>query len=401
MNDPSRVRVSGPLAVYASGFVEELVGRGYVRCSAVAQVQLMAHLSRWMAEQGLGVDDLSGERVDEFVLARHRARYRHLVSPRSVARLLGYLASLGVTPTAPPLAGTPVEKLVEHYGSYLVGERSLAAGTVRYYLRFARLFLSALSIGDGVELSELTAAEVSRFVLDECGRRSFGSAKNLVAALRSLLRFLYVEGLTANPLAAAVPPVAPWRGGRLPRVLDQRSMRRLLSSCDRRTTTGRRDHAILVVVSRLGLRAGEVAALRLDDIDWRAGEIVVRGKGDRYERMPLPVDVGETLAGYVRRGRPRVESRRLFLRVKAPINGLSGAGVSGVVHAACRRAGLPVVGAHRLRHAVAAEMLWRGAGLAEIGQVLRQRSSFTTAVYARVDRVALRALARRWPGSAP
>jgi site-specific recombinase XerD len=361
----------------------------------------MAHLSRWMTEQGLGVDDLSGERVDEFVLARQRAGYRHLVSPRSVTRLLGHLASLGVTPTAPQLAGTPVEQLLEQYGSYLVGERSLAAGTVRYYRRFARLFLSALSSDEGVELSELTAAEVSRFVVDECGRRRVGSAKNLVAALRSLLRFFYVEGLTANPLAAAVPPVAPWRGARLPRVLDQGSVRRLLSSCDRRTATGRRDHAILVVLARLGLRAGEVAALGLDDVDWRTGEIVVRGKGDRYERMPLPVDVGEALAGYVRRGRPRVESRRLFLRVKAPINGLSGAGVSGVVHAACRRAGLPVVGAHRLRHAVAAEMLWRGAGLAEIGQVLRQRNSFTTAVYARVDRVALRELARRWPGSAP
>jgi integrase len=174
---------------------------------------------------------------------------------------------------------------------------------------------------------------------------------------------------------------------------------RLLGSCDRRTATGRRDYAILIVLERLGLRAGEVAALELDDIDWGRGEIVVRGKADRHEQLPLPVDVGEALAAYVRRGRPRCEDRHLFLRVYAPAVGLSPEGVSNVVGAACRRAGLPMVGAHTLRRTSACETLRRGGSLAEIGELLRQRSSFTTALYAKVDRAALEHVVRPWPGA--
>jgi len=171
-------------------------------------------------------------------------------------------------------------------------------------------------------------------------------------------------------------------------------------SCDRRTSTGRRDHAILLLLVRLGLRAGEVAALKLDDVDWRQAEIVIHGKADRRERLPLPIDVGEAVAGYLRWSRPRTGSRQLFLRVKAPIVGLSGDGVTRVVHAACHRAGLQLVGAHRLRHTAATEMLRRGGGLVEIGQVLRHRSLLTTAIYAKVDSATLQGLARHWPGGA-
>jgi len=269
---------------------------------------------------------------------------------------------------------------------------------VRYYTRTARLFLSWMAADAKLDPGRLTTAEVTGFVLAESRRRSVGSAKNLVAALRSLLRFLYLEGVTVNPLVGAVPSVAPSHGTRLARGLDEEAVARLLASCDRRTNTGRRDFAILVLLSRLGLRAGEVAALELDDVDWRAGEIVVHGKGRRHETLPLPVDVGEALAGYLRRGRPRVQPRRLFLRVKAPIAHLTGDGVTNVVRTACRRAGLPVVGAHRLRHFAATETLRKGASLPEIGQLLRQGTMFTTATYAKVDRVALSRLARRWPG---
>lgn len=401
MKDPSRVRVRGLLEPYAWGFAEELGRQGYAPSSVVAQVQLMAHLSRWMAQQDLAGNELSSERVGQFVRARRAAGYRHLVSSRSLSRLLGHLASLGVVQVPPArVADTPVEVLVERYGTYLVGERGLAAGTVRAYVRVAGLFLSWISSGAGLELGELTAAQVSRFVVTESRRRSVGSPKNLVAALRSLLGFLYVEGLTVSPLAGAVPAVAPWQGARLPRALEKGVAARLVASCDRRTTTGRRDHAILVLLVRLGLRAGEVAAFDLDDVDWRAGEVVICGKGDRRERLPLPVDVGEALAGYLRRGRPGVECRRLFLRVKAPIVSLTGDGVTRVVYAACRRAGLAPVGAHRLRHTAATETLRQGASLAEIGQLLRHRSAFATAIYAKVDRVALGGLARRWPGAA-
>jgi site-specific recombinase XerD len=283
-------------------------------------------------------------------------------------------------------------------GSYLLEERGLAAGTVRYYERVARLLLAGVAAPDGgLDLGLLTADDVGRFVLGECAARSVGSAKNVVMALRSLLRFLHLEGITAGDLAGAVPAVAP-QPRSLPRALDPGVVARLLASCDRRTSTGRRDFAVLTVLARLGLRAGEVAAIELGDIDWRRGELLVRGKGGRRERLPVPVDVGQALASYVQRGRPRVRCERLFLRVYAPIAGLSGDGVSRIVHAACRRCGLPLVGAHWLRHTAATETLRAGASLEEIGQLLRHGSTFTTAIYAKVDRERLRELARPWPG---
>jgi integrase/recombinase XerD len=396
MKDPSRVTVTGPLAPYARGFCERLSERGYAPDSAVAQVQLMAHLSRWMLSENLTAADLQLEEVEQFAHVRRAAGYGRYRSRVALNPLLDYLRALDVVPT-PALADpeTPSDELLARYYRYLVGERSLAEGTIRYYARIARLFLSEM---DGPDLSHLTTAEVSRFVLEECRRRKVGSAKNVVMALRSWLRFLYVEGLTATPLAAAVPAIAPWRASPLPRMLRPQTVSQLLHSCDQGTRTGRRDHAILLLLARLGLRAGEVAALELDDVDWRQGELIIRGKADRRERLPLPVDVGEALVNYLRWSRPRIASRRLFLRVIAATTGLSSDGVTRVVHAACRRVGVPLVGAHRLRHTAATEMLRQGGGLAEIGQVLRHRSSFTTAIYAKVDDGALRQLARSWPG---
>jgi site-specific recombinase XerD len=399
MKDPSRVQVTGALERYARGFRVELARQGYAPDSAAQRMQLMACLSRWMAAEQFAVAELTPERAQQFVQWRRTAGYRHFRSPRGLVPLLTHLRALGAAPVpvAPPV-DDPIDVMVERYRAYLLGERGLATGTVSYYERVARLFLAQISMPDGkLELGRVSTAEVGRFVLEQCAARSFGSAKNVVMALRSLLRFLHLEGLTVGDLAGAVPPVAP-QPRSLPRALDARVVARLLASCDRRTKTGRRDFAVIIVLARLGLRAGEVAAIELSDIDWLAGELLVRGKGGRRERLPVPVDVGKALASYVQRSRPRVSSERLFLRVYAPIGGLSGDGVSRVVHAACRRCGLPLVGAHRLRHTAATETLRAGASLEEIGQFLRQQSTFTTAIYARVDRVALRGLARPWPG---
>jgi integrase/recombinase XerD len=173
----------------------------------------------------------------------------------------------------------------------------------------------------------------------------------------------------------------------------------LLQSCDRASPAGRRDFAILMLLARLGLRRGEVAALKLDDVDWRAGEIVIRGKGSRIDRLPLPSDVGQALVDYLRDGRPRGFGRRLILPARAPYGELSPRAIAAVVMRACKRAGIAPVGAHRLRHTIASELLRRGAGLPEIGQLLRHRSIDTTAIYAKVDRRALSRLALAWPGS--
>jgi integrase/recombinase XerD len=373
---------------------------GYASSSAVNQLKLAGHLSRWMTIEGLSAPELVPVEIERYVAARRAARYRHNLSEQGLRPLLEYLRGLGVLAgPAPSSPATPHERLLEDYASYLVAERSLASGTVCYYLRFARLFVSSVSDETGLGLGAITTGDVSRFVVEQCGRRSVGSARTLVMALRSLLRFLHVTGLSATPLAGAVPAVAPWRERSLPEGLSPAAVARLLGSCDHRGATGRRDYAILVVLLRLGLRAGEAAALELDDIDWRRGELVVRGKGDRREQLPLPVDVGEALAAYLRRGRPRCQDRHLFLRVKAPTAGLKADGVTKVVHAACRRAGLPVAGAHRLRRTNACATLRRGGSLAEVGEILRQRSAFTQALYAKVDRAALERVARPWPGA--
>jgi site-specific recombinase XerD len=251
-------------------------------------------------------------------------------------------------------------------------------------------------------LERVTAAAVSAFVLAEASRRPGTSICSVATALRSLLGFLHVEGLLECSLTGAVPGVGAWRGASLPRPLGPGELRRLLASCDRRRAIGRRDFAILLLLGRIGLRCGEVAGLALEDIDWRAGELVIYGKGRRDDRLPLPADVGEALAGYLRRGRPAdALDRSVFVRALAPHRAMGSRAVSRVVAAAAARAGLDPVRAHRLRHTAATELLRAGATLPEVGQVLRHRRLLSTAIYAKVDERSLRQLARPWPGSRP
>jgi len=399
MRDPSRVRVSGPLARFAPGFVGELARLGYTPVSAAAQVRLLAHLSRWLEGEGLDCGAVSPAVVALFVEARVAAGYSSHRSGRSLEPLLGYLRRVGAAPAASAsLLDGPVERLLERYSQYLRVERGLTAGTAGGYVAAVRPFLRGRLSASGLDLERLSMAEVTAFVVARCPGQARGPARLTVTALRSLLGFLHVEGMLATPLAAAVPAAASWRLSGLPRPLEPGQVRSLLGSCDRRTGIGLRDYAILSLLARLALRAGEVAALSLDDLDWRSGELVVRGKGGWVDRMPLPADVGEALAGYLRGGRPAAAGcRRVFLRALAPHRGLTSTAVSQVVAGAASRAGLTPVYAHRLRHAAACELLRAGAPLSEIGQLLRHRRAATTAIYAKVDREALRTIARRWP----
>ena len=402
MRDPSRVRVSGPLERYVPGFIAELVGAGYARDSAAFQLRLMAHVSRWLAEEAFGPEGFSSAQVERFLAARSAAGYRSFLSPKGLGPLLGYLRALGVVPSESEPARSEVEALLERYRTYLLGERGLTAGTARGYVDVVRPFLEGrLDRCGGLGLEALTPAEVLGFVLAECRRRPRRSAKRLVGALRSLLGFLHVEGLIARPLAPVVPSVAGWRLAGLPRGLEPEQVRLLLGSCDRSTAIGRRDFALLTMLLRLGMRSGEVAGLQLDDIDWRAGELVVHGKGARVERLPLPADVGEAIVCYLRDSRPASAlDRAVFVRANAPRRALTPGGVTQVVVSASRRAGIGEVTAHRLRHTAATELLRGGASLSEIGQLLRHSSELTTALYAKVDRERLRELARPWPGCA-
>lgn len=398
--DQGRVRGAGPLVRYRAGFGEELTAQGYTPGSAKLQLHLMSHVSRWLAIQGLTAGEFGPDLVAEFVEARRADGYTSRVSQRGLTPLLGYLRGLGaVPPQSAPMACTPVELLLEAYRDYLACERGLAAGTVCRYLAVARMFLSERDQADGLDLQHLNAADVTSFVVRQCRGRRPASATTLVTGLRALLRFLLLDGYTDRQLAQAVPTATVWAGGSLPRALSAEAIAAMRASCDEHTVVGLRDLAILTVLQRLGLRAGEVAGLELDHVDWRHGEIVVHGKGNRQERLPLPPDVGDAVVAYLRR-RPRVECRALFLKARAPIGGLTREVVNKLVRAACLRAGLPAVGPHRLRHSAATATLAAGASLAEVGQLLRQRSAKVTAIYAKVDRSALRTLAQPWPGGA-
>jgi len=394
----SPVRVTGPLASYAAGFGKELAAEGYTPLSAANQLRLMAHLSRWLAVLDISPDALGAHQIQAFLEARRAAGYTCWCSEFGLRPALTYLRQIGVVPAiAEQTPTTPLEKLLAEYSDYLLQERGVTSKTAQHYVEGARQFLSVWIGPDKVDLTDLDTGDVTAYLVRECPRHCVGTAKYIVAALRSLLRYLHLTGWIDAPLALAVPAVAGWRMSGLPKALEAKHLKSLLKSCDRRRSVGRRDYAILVLLIRLGLRAGEVTALELDDIDWRSGELIIQGKGRRQESLPLPMEVGEALAGYLRRGRPRRSSRRVFLGSRASYRALSRSAISAIVRSACNRAGMPPVGAHCLRHSAATAMLRAGASMAEVGQVLRHRCETTTAIYAKVDRRSLRDLARPWP----
>jgi integrase/recombinase XerD len=391
--------VSGPLAYYANGFRQVLASLGYDKRRASKHLGLLVDLSGWLEDEGLAPAELIGPEVTQFLEVRRARGHRDLVTLRGLALLLDHLRRLGVVPAASrSIPDGPAAEVLQQYCDYLSSERGLAERGVVRYLAEVGPFVRQLTGPGGLDWAALSAADVTRFVIDVCSDSQKKPSSSLLAALRSFLRFAQLEGWIDLPLTQAVPSVAGWSGAALPRRLEPDQVRRLLSGCDRHSGAGRRDYAILTLLVRLGLRAGEVARLQLGDIDWRAGELLVCGKGQREEMLPLPDDVGKAVVDYLRHGRPRTTSRAVFLRLHVPLQGLTPIGVSSLVYRACDRAGVTRVSAHPLRHTAATEMLRAGASLAEVGQALRQRSPSSTAIYAKVDHVSLRALARPWPG---
>ena len=398
--DPDRVRFTGPLEPFVPGLLEELARLGYARTSAATLLQLAAHLSRWLDASGLGAGDLTGPVIDRFLVERRRT-HTHYRSRRGLTPILGYLRGLGVAPGPEPVvAHLPADVLLDRFARYLTGQRALTAPVAVAYCHWARPFTQDVLFGDDVDRVEVVSAgDVNRFLTARLPLMSRKSAQMTTCSVRSLLRFLHAQGLITSSLAEVVPAVASWRLSGLPRALPTEQVGALLEACDPSSAVGLRDVAVITMLRRLGLRCAEVAALELTDIDWSAGTLTVHGKGGRTDRLPLPVDVGEAVVEYLRRGRPRTAARTVFVRAVAPFTPLEPVSVTCIVERAARRAGLGTVHAHRLRHTAASETLNAGASLQEVAQLLRHSSVATTVIYAKTDRNRLAQIARPWPGA--
>lgn len=391
------VPLTGPLAPWAAGFVAELEDLGYVSSGLRGQRALFAHLDRWLSAAGLSLPDLTPTVLDRFLRARAAEGHATKLTMHGLARLLDYFEQLDLY-VRPVSSVTAADHIVNRFEQHLMMERGLSDATAGNYRRVACQFLATCRDPIEASLAALTAGDVTAFILARRPDLSVAGMQTVVHGMRALLRFLYIAGLADRSLSSAAPTVAR-RAQDLPRALSGEHVELLLQACDRTTPVGIRDYAVLILLARLGLRANEVSSLRLDDIDWAAGELRIRGKGPRVDTLPLPADVGEALVEYLQHGRPDCAERRVFIRSCAPRRGLSRQAIGGLVRAASVRARLPAHGPHRLRHTVATGLLGQGAPLVEIAQLLRHQSVQTTVIYAKVDRDALSILAQPWPGA--
>lgn len=399
-----RLRV-GPLASEIDAFAALLASLGYAAGSAKGKLRLTRNLSHWMSREGIGLEALDERRMEAFLSTR-KPGFRSRGEAATLRLLLGQLRDSGRVPPKPaePDCNDPIERIARRYERFLVNERGLSAATVKGYLLIVRAFLADRFGTRTVNLESLTVRDCNGFILRGSRNVCWRTSKKSATALRSFLRHLHQAGEIPADLADGILPAMNWRRTELPKSLDSDEVEAILDSCDRKTAVGRRDRAILLLLSRLGLRTGEVVTMTLDDLDWNNGLVNVPGKGPRHELLPLPHDVGEALAAWLRDGRPCCATRRLFVRARAPHTPFSGASaIDCVVRRALARAELdpPFKGAHLLRHSLATGMLRNGASLEDIGQILRHRHPETTQIYARCDLDSLRGLAPAWPGDAP
>jgi site-specific recombinase XerD len=399
MFDPRSVRIRGQLRAHVEGFWTELLRQGYAATSARNLLFLTAHLARWLEARGLALRDLTEDRAVAFARERRDEGYTGFRTRRGLEPVLAYLRSVGALRKPRSLAdASPLGRFLQEYQAYLRRERGLGASSVHARAAFAREF--AVSERPRLDWHNLTAREVTRYIQRRCRHATLSACKHTVTDLRSLLRFMHVQGRTSHDLASAVPAVAGWRLSGLPQMLGAIQARALLRSFDR-SPLGLRDAAVVRLLLRLGLRAAEVAALDLDDVDWRLGQLTVRGKGRHEARLPLPPDVGRAVAAYLRYGRHLASTRSLFVRSRAPYTRIRSGAVSHLAQTALRRVGIAAGGSHLLRHTAATELLRSGASLPEIAHVLRHRHIDTTAIYAKVDLRSLASIARPWPEVTP
>ena len=393
----------GPLSEHLDAYATAVAAQGYGRHSIREQIVVIADFSRWLEQKRTAVQALDSSVVDRFLRLRRREKRVRRGDPKALDRLLTMLRQIGVAkPEQPPVADNAQTRIVAEFQRYLLQERGLSPLTLLNYVPVVEQFLAERFHNRPPNFALLRAPDVTGFVMRRARQLSPVRAGLMVTALRSFLRYLRHHGTIATDLAGCVPTVPNWSLSTLPRFLPAATVERILDCCDRTTSVGRRNHAILLLLARLGIRAGEVVGLSLDDIDWSTGRITIRGKGGKSVPLPLAADVGAALAAYLRHDRPRSASRSVFLRHRAPLVGFGNSStISSLVRRALKHAGVESAhtGAHVLRHSLATSLLRQGGSLDEIGELLRHQSPNTTAIYAKVDVTALHTLALPWPGS--
>ncbi len=395
---------SGPLCPFAKAHLTWLQAQHYKARTAHEHLRLFARLNGWIVRRGLRLRDLNEKQLEGFLQRRRCPRRSWSGAGFAFRCLLAILREAGVTPPAKVVRPSPAQRLVKDYRRYLLEERGCTKDTMADYARHADRFLFQRFGTKNVKPSLIRAQDVICFVQRNTLTHSPVHSKQVVTSLRSFLGYLHYSGRVPRDLTATVPKVPHWRLTGLPKHLPAEAVQQVLNSCDRSTAVGQRNYAILLLLARLGLRAGEVIALQLEDVDWHNGQLLIRSrKGPGLARLPIPVDVGKALARYLKESRPPCTCRNVFVRADAPYKGLSDSAVlSQLVRRAIGKAGVssPRTGAHVFRHSLATAMLKRGASLTEIGQVLRHHDPDSTAIYAKVDLKALRSLALPWPGGA-
>jgi len=389
----------GPLASPLEAYAQRLHEDGYATHSGFVQLRLLGCFNRWLDRKGLTSEDVDPATIEQYLRGRAQSRKLRKGDSAALFRLLTMLRPDRSGVNAPP--PTPVDVALGLFQQYLRQERSLSEATVINYTPVARSFLSERFPKGAVHCQQIIAADITAFVQRQATLISSKRAPLVVTALRSFLRYLFHRGIVAVDLAACVPTIATWSLSKVPRFLAGEQIQKILDSCDRGTAIGRRDYALLLLLSRLGLRAGEVVALTLDDLDWETGLVTVRGKGKRVAQMPLLPEVGTAIADYLSTGRPPCSSRCVFIRAKAPLTGFANSvAICSLVDTAMARAGVESEyrGSHVFRHSLATGMINQGASLDEIGDLLRHQRPDTTRIYAKVDLVSLRSIALPWPG---
>lgn len=389
---------------HIDAFLDQLRTARYSEVTLDKKRRVLATLSRWMKSMDIAAAHLDEPAIASFMERLTGAPPARIQFELAVSRLfLAYLRRESIVRLPTARGESDIAQLHRSYVDFLRQDRGLTANSVLVYAPFIRDFLEGQESGGHILPDAFDANTIRNHLLTRCKGRSSEYARLMAVALRSFCRFLFLHGDTLRDLHGSVPTVRKCRQSSVPTFLTPEQQEALIAATDRSTPTGRRDYAILLLLARLGLRANEIVALELSDIRWSSAELVIHGKGQMVEHMPLLSDVGAALARYLHDDRGTSTSRRVFLRIWAPRVGLAGPGAIGhIVRLAFVRAGFRPAcrgAAHLFRHALATTMIRHGASMAEIAEVLRHRSQNSTAIYAKVAFEDLRGVARSWPAT--